>query len=186
MKIFLGRDHKDERQPMKGKVEEPDCPPFGEIKMIIGAMFTGSLSKLRRTTCGSSKTFNCLEDHQGWSEKMSLVLFSWTRMPNVRTILMTIVITLKIANYTTRRVLVDNRCSTYIFYYLAFQQMRINKELLRLMNVPLILGLEEWKFYHWVPSPYQSWLAPTHGKSIRKSISLLWIVRLHIMPSLDD
>ena len=48
------------------------------------------------------------------------------------------VITLTIANYTTRRVLVDNGSSIDIFYYLAFQQMRINKELLRPVNVPLI------------------------------------------------
>ena len=49
-----------------------------------------------------------------------------------------IVITLKIANYTTRRVLVDNGNSTNIFYYPTFQQMRINRNLLRLVNVPLI------------------------------------------------
>ena len=49
-----------------------------------------------------------------------------------------IVTTLKIANYTIRRVLVDNRSLADIFYYPTFQQMRINKELLHLVNVPLI------------------------------------------------
>ena len=49
-----------------------------------------------------------------------------------------IVITLTIANYTTRRVLIDNGSSADILYYPAFQQMRINKELLHLVNVPLI------------------------------------------------
>ena len=49
-----------------------------------------------------------------------------------------IVITLIIANYTTRRVLIDNRSLADILYYLAVQQIRINKELLRLINVPLI------------------------------------------------
>ena len=49
-----------------------------------------------------------------------------------------IVITLTIANYTTRKVLVDNGSSVNILYYPAFQQMRINKELLRPVNMPLI------------------------------------------------
>ena len=43
-----------------------------------------------------------------------------------------------IANYTTRRVLVDNGSSVDILYYLAFQQMRVSKEFLRLVNVHLI------------------------------------------------
>ena len=49
-----------------------------------------------------------------------------------------IVITLVIVNYTTRRVLIDNGSSANILYYPAFQPMRINKELLRPVNVPLI------------------------------------------------
>ena len=49
-----------------------------------------------------------------------------------------IVITLVIVNYTTRRVLIDNGSSANILYYPAFQQMRINKELLHPVNVPLI------------------------------------------------
>ena len=36
-----------------------------------------------------------------------------------------IVITLLIANYTTRRVLVDNGSSADILYYPTFQQMRL-------------------------------------------------------------
>ena len=49
-----------------------------------------------------------------------------------------IVITLGIANYTTGRVLIDSRSSADILYDPAFQIMRINKELLRLVSVPLI------------------------------------------------
>ena len=50
----------------------------------------------------------------------------------------TIVITLAIANYTIRRVLIDNGSSADILYYPAFQQIRTNKELLHPLNVPLI------------------------------------------------
>ena len=49
-----------------------------------------------------------------------------------------IAITSAIANYTTRRMLIDNESSTDILYYLGFQQMRINNELLCLVSMPLI------------------------------------------------
>ena len=39
-----------------------------------------------------------------------------------------IVITLLIADYMTRRVLMDNGSSTDILYYLAFQQMKFGKD----------------------------------------------------------
>ena len=42
-----------------------------------------------------------------------------------------IVITLLIADYITRRVLVDNGSSADILYYLAFQQMRLGRDQLR-------------------------------------------------------
>lgn len=43
---------------------------------------------------------------------------------------------MEIANYTTRRVL-DNESSVDIFHYPNFWQMRINKELLLPISVPL-------------------------------------------------
>ena len=49
-----------------------------------------------------------------------------------------IVITLLIADFTTRRVLVDNGSSADILYYSAFQQMRLGRDLLRLACSPLI------------------------------------------------
>jgi len=49
-----------------------------------------------------------------------------------------IVITLLIADYTTRRVLVDNGSSTNILYYPAFQQMRLGQDQLRSVNSPLV------------------------------------------------
>ena len=49
-----------------------------------------------------------------------------------------IVITLLIADYSTRRVLIDNESSTYILYYPAFQQMNLGREQLRPMHSPLV------------------------------------------------
>ena len=49
-----------------------------------------------------------------------------------------IVITLLIADYINRRVLVDNGSSADILYYPAFQQMRLGRDLLRPACSPLI------------------------------------------------
>ena len=49
-----------------------------------------------------------------------------------------IVITLLIADYTTRKVLIDNESSADILYYLAFQQMRLKRDQLHLVNSPLV------------------------------------------------
>ena len=49
-----------------------------------------------------------------------------------------IVITLLIADYTTRRVLIDNGSSADILYYLVFQQMRLGRDQLRPVCSPLI------------------------------------------------
>ena len=49
-----------------------------------------------------------------------------------------IVITLLIADYTTRRVLVDNGSSADILYYPTFQQMTLGRDQLRLVNSPLV------------------------------------------------
>ena len=49
-----------------------------------------------------------------------------------------IVITLLIANYTTRRVFVDNGSLTDILYYPTFQQMRLGRDQLHPVNSPLV------------------------------------------------
>jgi len=49
-----------------------------------------------------------------------------------------LVINLAIADFNTRRVLVDNGSSANILYYPAFQQMRINREQLMPSDIPLV------------------------------------------------
>ena len=49
-----------------------------------------------------------------------------------------IVITLLIADYTTRRMLIDNGSSAGMLYYPAFQQMRLRRDQLRPVCSPLI------------------------------------------------
>uniref|UniRef100_A0A2N9GRS6 Uncharacterized protein n=1 Tax=Fagus sylvatica TaxID=28930 RepID=A0A2N9GRS6_FAGSY len=49
-----------------------------------------------------------------------------------------LVVTLEIAGYSTRRVLIDNGSSADIIYLTAFQQMRIGKDQLRPIETPLV------------------------------------------------
>ena len=140
MKNFLGQGHKDERQPLKGKTEEPVHQPLGEIRVIVGGMSTESSSKGKKThfwvvqnvqfTGCPPKTSRVDEPAITSTDEDARQLHH----PHYDAI----VITLMIANYTTRRVLVDNESLVDIHYYPAFQQMMIKKELLRLVNVPLV------------------------------------------------
>ena len=57
-----------------------------------------------------------------------------------------LVVSIRVGDCNTHRVLVDNGSSTDILYYPAFQQIRIGKERLALANTPLI-GFERTKVY---------------------------------------
>ena len=49
-----------------------------------------------------------------------------------------LVVSIRVGDYNTHRVLINNGSSTDILYYLAFQQMRIDKERLIPTNTPLV------------------------------------------------
>ena len=107
---------------MKGKVEESSQPPLGEIRVIIGGSLAGQSSKSRKTY------LKVVQNDQLFRRSPR------TRNTDKQSITFTdedaervhhphddvIVITLLIANYTTRKVLVDNGSSTDILYYPAF------------------------------------------------------------------
>ena len=108
---------------MKGKVEESSRPPLGEIRVIIEGSLAGQSSKSRKTY------LKVVQNVQLYGRSPR------TRTTNKPAITFTdtdaervhhphddaIVITLLIANYTTRRMLVDNGSSTDILYYPTFQ-----------------------------------------------------------------
>ena len=138
LRNFLRRDHKDEK--LKGKVEEPSRPPLGEIKVIVWGTSAKQSSKSKKTY------LKVVQNVQLSGRPLK------TRGTNEQAITFTnenagrvhhphddaIVITLLIANYTTRRVLIDNGSSTNILYYPAFQQMRLGRDQFRPMNSPLV------------------------------------------------
>ena len=121
LKSFLGRDHKDEK--LKGKAEESSRPPFGEIRVIIGGSSTGQSSKSRKAYLKVVQSVQ-LSGRSPKAKSMDEQAITFTDEDSERIHHPhddAIVITLFIADYTTRRVLVDNGSSADILYYLAFQ-----------------------------------------------------------------
>ena len=116
------------------------CQPIGEIRVIVRGMSTGSSSKTKKAYLRVVQNVQ-LTDLPPRTSRVDEPAITFTdedarrlHHPHEDAI----VITLTIANYTTRRVLVDNGSSANILCYPAFPQMRINKELLRPVNMPLI------------------------------------------------
>ena len=120
MRYFVGRDHKNEK--LKGKMEESSRPPLGEIRVIIGGTSTGQSSKSKKTylkvmqnvqlSGQSPRTRGIDEPTISFTNKKAEKIHYPHDDANF--------ITLLIADYTTRRVLMDNGSSAYILYYPAF------------------------------------------------------------------
>ena len=108
--------------------------------MIVGGGLTSQSSKSRKTYLKVVQNIQLSRQ----SPK--------TRTPNEQAITFTdedalrihhphndvIIITLLIADYSIRRVLVDNGSSTDILYYPAFQQMNLGRDQLRPVHSPLV------------------------------------------------
>ena len=125
---------------MKGKVKESSPSLLGEIRVIIRGGSKGQSSRSRKTYLKVVQNVQL----SGRSPK--------TRTTKEQVITFTdedaerihhhhddaIIIALLIADYTTRRVLVENRSSADILYYPTFQQMKFEQNQLRLVNSPLV------------------------------------------------
>ena len=136
MRNFLGRDHKGEK--LKGKIEESSRPPFGEIRVIIGESSTGQSSKSKKAYLKvvQSVQLSGRSPRASSTDEQAIIFTDEDAKRIHHPHDDAIVITLLIANYTTRRVLVDNGSSTDILYYPTFQQMRLGRDQLRLVNSP--------------------------------------------------
>ena len=138
LKNFLGRDHKDEK--LKGKMEESSQPPLREIRVIIGGSSTGQSSKSKKAYLKvvQSVQLSGRSLRARSTDKQAITFTDEDAKRIHHPYDDAIVITLLIADYTTRRVLVDNGSSADILYYPAFQQMRLGRDQLRPMNSPLV------------------------------------------------
>ena len=125
LKSFLGWDYKDEK--LKGKVEELSRPPLGEIRVIIGGSSTGQSSKSKKAYLKVVQSVQ-LSGRSPRAKSTDEQAITFTDEDAERIHHPhddAIVITLLIADYTTRRVLVDNGSSADILYYPTFQQMKL-------------------------------------------------------------
>ncbi|XP_023898015.1 uncharacterized protein LOC112009893 [Quercus suber] len=116
LRHFIGRDHKDEK--LKEKVEESSRPPLGEIKVIIGGISIGQSSKSKKTYLKVVQNVQLSQRSPRTKETNELAIIFMDEEakrihhPHDDAI----IITLLIAGYMTRRVLVDNGSSADILY----------------------------------------------------------------------
>uniref|UniRef100_A0A2N9FQJ5 Uncharacterized protein n=1 Tax=Fagus sylvatica TaxID=28930 RepID=A0A2N9FQJ5_FAGSY len=104
------------KPPAQREQAEPNRPgPVGEIRTIVGGPASGGTSR-------ASRKAYARQDARG------------THQPHDDAL----VITINIAGFTTRRVMVDNGSSADILYLPAYQQMRLDKDKLRPMDAPLV------------------------------------------------
>ena len=138
MRNFLGRDYKDEK--LKGKLEEPSRPPLGEIRVIIGRTSIRQSSKSRKTYLKvvQNVQLSRRSSRKRVTDEQAITFIDKDAERVHHPHDDAIVITLLTADYTTRMVLVDNGSSTDILYYPTFQQMRLGRDQLRLVNSPLV------------------------------------------------
>ena len=125
---------------MKGKVEESSRPSLGEIRVIIGGSLAGQSSKSKKTYLKVVQNVQ-LSGRSPRTRTTDELAITFTDADAERVHHPyddSIVITLLIADYTTRKVLVDNGSSEDILYYPTFQQMRLERDQLRPVNSPLV------------------------------------------------
>ena len=125
---------------MKAKVEESSRPPLGQIRMILGGDFTGQSSRSRKTYLKVVQNVQLFgrSPKTKTTEEQAITFMDEDAARIHHPHDDAIVITLLIVDYTTRRVLVDNGSSANILYYPAFQQMKLGRDQLRLVNSPLV------------------------------------------------
>nr|XP_023903529.1 uncharacterized protein LOC112015361 [Quercus suber] len=138
LKNFLGRDRKDEK--LKAKVEDSPRPPLGEIRIILGGNSAGQSAKSKKAYLKVVQSVQ-LSGRSPCAGVMDEQAITFTDEDAERVHHPhddAIVVTLLIADYKTRRVLIDNGSSADILYYSAFQQMRLGRDLLRPTSSPLV------------------------------------------------
>jgi ribonuclease HI len=142
---FVERDQREGRppqaRPQRPPVEDRPRPPMGEIHMINGGMAAGGTSRSSRKAYARQIHNVLVTQKANKTPRLEDLPITFTE-EDARKVVHphddALVVTLEIAGYSTRRVLIDNGSSADIIYLTAFQQMRIGKDQLRPIETPLV------------------------------------------------
>uniref|UniRef100_A0A2N9GE62 Uncharacterized protein n=1 Tax=Fagus sylvatica TaxID=28930 RepID=A0A2N9GE62_FAGSY len=115
--------------------------PVGEIRTIVGGPASGGTSRASRKAYARQVHNIMVVQRPPKNIRLDDQIISFseedargTHQPHDDAL----VITINIAGFTTRRVMVDNGSSADILYLPAYQQMRLDKDKLRPMDAPLV------------------------------------------------
>uniref|UniRef100_A0A2N9GJ69 Uncharacterized protein n=1 Tax=Fagus sylvatica TaxID=28930 RepID=A0A2N9GJ69_FAGSY len=130
------------KPPAQREQAEPNRPgPVGEIRTIIGGPASGGTSRASRRAYARQVHNIMVVQRPPKNIRLDDQIISFseedargTHKPHDDAL----VITVNIAGFTTRRVMVDNGSSADILYLPAYQQMQLNKDTLRPMDAPLV------------------------------------------------
>uniref|UniRef100_A0A2N9HZF6 Uncharacterized protein n=1 Tax=Fagus sylvatica TaxID=28930 RepID=A0A2N9HZF6_FAGSY len=130
------------KPPVQREQAEPNrLGPVGEIRTIIGGPASGGTSRASRRAYARQVHNIMVVQRPPKNVRLDDQIISFseedargTHQPHDDAL----VITVNIAGFTTRRVMVDNGSSADILYLPAYQQMQIDKDKLRPMDAPLV------------------------------------------------
>uniref|UniRef100_A0A2N9ESK5 RNase H type-1 domain-containing protein n=1 Tax=Fagus sylvatica TaxID=28930 RepID=A0A2N9ESK5_FAGSY len=148
-KKFFHRDNQEARpepRPLRQE-ENKDCAEdrprdiISEIHTIVGGLASGGTSRSSRKAYARQAHNILVTQRPRKNVKMDDQIITFSK-DDARGIHQphddTLVVTMTIAGFITRRVLIDNGSSADIIYLPAYQQMKIDKEWLRLIDIPLV------------------------------------------------